>query len=377
MRSVVLAALIGVMALLMGAAIGASAQAEARVVSQGPATQFHAQRYVLHSEKVGRDFLIEVTAPLAQPMAGLKFPAIYALDIGYGVAGPSGLLLGASGAMTPAFIVAVGYTNADLGGARWRDVDLLHEKIRPPNGEAIGGGGAAFEAFLREELRPFIERVYPADPERAVLVGHSFGGLFAAHVLDRDPHAFFGYVIVGAGYDEDKTLPGRVRAQAGRGEGRRVYISTAEGEAPAMTALSDALAAALTGPGSTFQVRRDVFPGESHMSHYLRIAPAAFPFILPPPPQTHTAMAPDTRRLDDYVGVYRIDDQRAVAVTRQGDRLYGQLTGQPPLELLQEGAGAFFVQGMTAQARFLPAVGRATAVRLNLNGAEGTARRID
>lgn len=367
----------GVAAVLSGLSPGAGAQAQPKIVSQGPATQFRAQQYVLNSERVGRDFLVEVTSPAAQPMAGLKFPAIYALDIGYGVAGPSGFMLGASGAMTPAFVVAVGYPNADQGGARWRDVDLLHGKVRPPNGNAFGGGGAAFEAFLREELRPFIERLYPVDPDRAVLVGHSFGGLFAAHVLERDPDAFFAYVIAGAAFDEDKALPDRLRALASRGEGRRIYISTAEGEEPGMTAFSDALTAALAAPGSAFQVRRDTFVGENHISHYLRIAPAAFPFVLPPPPRTHTAIPPDPTRLDDYVGVYRIDEQRAVAVTRQGDRLYGQLTGQPPLELVPEGPGAFFVQGMTAQARFLPAAGRATAVRLNLNGAEGTARRVD
>ncbi len=175
--------------------IAASAFAEPaalRIVSVGPDAPAGAQRYVLHSERLGRDFVVVVSTPsgpFVEP--GRKIAAVYALDGGYGVAGPIGQLMAWSGTMSPAYVVSVGYPD---GQASRRDSDLL---FRPTvrDGVTIGGGGAAFEAFLTIELRPFLEARYPLDPTRAILFGHSYGGLFAANVLARTPHAFAGYII--------------------------------------------------------------------------------------------------------------------------------------------------------------------------------------
>lgn len=57
------------------------------------------------------------------------------------------------------------------------------------------GGAPAFLRFVREELVPFVEREHRASSER-ILVGHSFGGLFATWVALTDPAAFGGYIIV-------------------------------------------------------------------------------------------------------------------------------------------------------------------------------------
>ena len=50
-------------------------------------------------------------------------------------------------------------------------------------------------AFLNEELKPFISQRYPnADTNDSAIVGHSFGGLFALHVLFTAPESFDRYV---------------------------------------------------------------------------------------------------------------------------------------------------------------------------------------
>ncbi len=51
------------------------------------------------------------------------------------------------------------------------------------------GGASAYLRFLEHEVLPTIERRYRANPERRALAGHSFGGLFAAHVLLTRPEA--------------------------------------------------------------------------------------------------------------------------------------------------------------------------------------------
>ncbi|MCB1037178.1 MAG: hypothetical protein KDD47_25340 [Acidobacteria bacterium] len=57
-------------------------------------------------------------------------------------------------------------------------------------GAVEGGGGAGnFLRFLHEELVPYVEGKYRTAPFR-ILVGHSFGGLFAVHALVHDPDLF-------------------------------------------------------------------------------------------------------------------------------------------------------------------------------------------
>jgi uncharacterized protein len=59
-----------------------------------------------------------------------------------------------------------------------------------------GNGGAdAFLAFINGELVPYIEKNYRTRPYR-ILVGHSFGGLFAIHTLATRPSLFNAYIAI-------------------------------------------------------------------------------------------------------------------------------------------------------------------------------------
>ena len=57
------------------------------------------------------------------------------------------------------------------------------------------GGADRMLAFLADELIPEVEGMYGTSPFR-VLVGHSFGGLFAAHAMLTRPDVFQGYVAI-------------------------------------------------------------------------------------------------------------------------------------------------------------------------------------
>jgi hypothetical protein len=56
------------------------------------------------------------------------------------------------------------------------------------------GGARQMLSFLEEQVIPFIESRYRSDPSRRVLVGHSFGGLFALYVLFKSHRLFRGYL---------------------------------------------------------------------------------------------------------------------------------------------------------------------------------------
>lgn len=54
----------------------------------------------------------------------------------------------------------------------------------------IGGEGKAYVKFLRTELKPYIDKKYPTDPEDTAIVGSSAGGNIAAFAAIRYPQVF-------------------------------------------------------------------------------------------------------------------------------------------------------------------------------------------
>jgi predicted alpha/beta superfamily hydrolase len=58
-----------------------------------------------------------------------------------------------------------------------------------------GGGGPAYQAYLKDQVLPFIDARFRTDPERRILLGHSYGGLLGAQVLFSEPTLFSAYVL--------------------------------------------------------------------------------------------------------------------------------------------------------------------------------------
>jgi predicted alpha/beta superfamily hydrolase len=328
-----------------------------KIVSQNPPVQPGVSSFVLHSDRIGRDFAVTVNMPGAIVfLPGQKLPVIYALDGGLGVAGPQGSLLSATSAMEPAIVVSVGYLPGQTG---FRTTDLSHNKFSQ-GPETVGGGGATFEAFLLEDLKPFIEAKYPADPARSVLFGHSLGGLFAANVFADKPDAFYGYIIGSASAWADPTLIARVAAAAPKAQGRRVYLAVGEregagkpGGGTSMTDGYNGLLKALKGhPGVILKAQ--VYKGETHVSYYPRLVTDGFPHVLPPgmPLGAYQARLPDAT-LAKYVGDYRLPGGRTFSTTVDKDGvLYGHVMGFPPIALQQNGPDRFYAAGTDANIAF-------------------------
>lgn len=246
------------------------------VVRAGPFEQAFEQSFLVHSDAVGRDFLVSVFAPPgAVPRPSAKLPVIYALDQGYDIAGPAVRTLG--GLIEPPFVVQVGYLPADF---HYRMTDLLFDKVHI-GGVDEGGGGAAFQKFLLQELRPWIEARYPVDASRSILMGHSASAFFAANVLAAKPTAFRGYILASPSFQHDKRLVSQL-AMISAASPTLVFLSAGGAEKPAMIAGANAAAEALRRPGSGVTVREQVFDGLGHGASYLMLPLTAFPFLLPP-----------------------------------------------------------------------------------------------
>lgn len=66
-------------------------------------------------------------------------------------------------------------------------------------------------------------------------------------------------------------------------------------------------------------------------------------------PPEHTAIKLDPKIYDDYVGQYELAPGVVFNVTKENDKLMGQVTGQPKFELLPESQIGFFLKEATAQ----------------------------
>ncbi|MEO1082717.1 MAG: alpha/beta hydrolase-fold protein, partial [Acidobacteriota bacterium] len=71
----------------------------------------------------------------------------------------------------------------------WTDPSTIEDQGQRAQIIPDGGGADAFLRFLGDELVPHVEASYRTQPFR-LLVGHSFGGLFALHAMATQPDLF-------------------------------------------------------------------------------------------------------------------------------------------------------------------------------------------
>jgi len=105
----------------------------------------------------------------------------------------------------------------------------------------------------------------------------------------------------------------------------------------------------------------------------------ALPLLAPQaPPKTRTETTVDPQVLEKYVGRYQLAPAAIITMTREGSRLFTQLTGQPRFELFAESEKEFFLKVVDAQLTFeTDAAGKAVAVVLHQNGRDQRAKRIE
>lgn len=169
----------------------------------------------------GREYRITVALPLAYsatpddawPFAGAaaRWPTVYVLDGNWYFGMVTDIIRPMSwcGGTADAIVVGIGYgEDADPREAFRTAFTRRNLDLTPSRDEAEErsmaqrfdrpvptGGAEAFHSFICAELTDFIENRYRADAKQRTLVGHSYGGLFAAYSLLRTPDHFRNYII--------------------------------------------------------------------------------------------------------------------------------------------------------------------------------------
>ncbi|MDP3405548.1 MAG: alpha/beta hydrolase-fold protein [Brevundimonas sp.] len=147
----------------------------------------------------GRDYQVFVHLPPSyEREPGRRYPVLYVTDADYAfpVIRQIGRRLNGEGPRIEEFIL-VGLSYAvgdDPVASRTRDYTATRSDrtARIVNG---GGGGTAYQAYLKAEVLPFVEDRFRADPAQRILLGHSYGGLLGAQVLFSEPELFSAYVL--------------------------------------------------------------------------------------------------------------------------------------------------------------------------------------
>jgi CubicO group peptidase (beta-lactamase class C family) len=96
------------------------------------------------------------------------------------------------------------------------------------------------------------------------------------------------------------------------------------------------------------------------------------------PAKEHKEVTVDPKLFDGYVGKYQLAPSFIMTVTREGDHLFMQATGQPKIQIYPESDRDYFLKVVDAQITFVTdSNGRATELILHQGGMDQHAKRVE
>ena len=122
----------------------------------------------------------------------VQYPVIYVLDGDslFPILAANHLFLHYDEDLPEAIVVGIAYGSFDPAVNK-RGFDF---SAPSPDANRNQGGAPAFQAFLRTELIPEVEKRYHADPSRRILFGQSRGGYMVLYSAFTDPDLFWGRI---------------------------------------------------------------------------------------------------------------------------------------------------------------------------------------
>ena len=149
------------------------------------------EQFTIDSTVLGEPRSVIVGLPESYQASNTNYPVLYLLDGASHFNYIAGVVyfLAANDFIPEMIVVAVNNTdrNRDLTPPSQAPLDLR-------NAPTLGGADN-FQRYFAEELMPWVETNYRTQSYK-VLMGHSFGGLFAIHTLTTRPELFNAYIAI-------------------------------------------------------------------------------------------------------------------------------------------------------------------------------------
>jgi len=245
-----------------------------------------------------------------------------------------------------------------------------------------GGGNEGFQCMLIAYAQ--------TGQGAAIMTNSDSGGMLISEIMFAIAHEYGWQDYGPKERSQVKVEPAILRGYVGRYQLAPNFILT-------VTQEGDHLFTQATG-----QPKAEIFP-ESDRDYFLKVVDAQITFapdsqgratelILhqggqdhhakrvegeTPLPSEHKEIKLDPKLFDGYVGQYELAPNFILTITREGDALFAQATGQPKVEIFPESEREFFLKVVDAQITFeTDSSGRATSLTLHQNGADTPAKRI-
>jgi predicted alpha/beta superfamily hydrolase len=189
-----------------------------------PITIHDSELRFLKSTLLGKDYKIRVALPAGYIESKETYPVLYVLDADIWFGGIVEIVrhMAACGKMfsiqtvPDMIVVGIGYPldpakpseyYAGWSSARAKDFSPTKDPAAPYGLSALPLGGANdFLAFIRDDLKPFINSSHRANAEDSTVYGASLGGLFALYVLFHRPDTFNRYIAISPSWWWDKKV---------------------------------------------------------------------------------------------------------------------------------------------------------------------------
>jgi len=163
------------------------------------------EQCIYHSDVMGKTYKLLI-ASTSDINKSEKYPVLYLLDANstFLMAIEMMRLLSYTNEIPPLLVVGIGYEESELPQVADRRLqeftptsDPDYKNIISNKLELICDGGDAdlFLRFIKDELKPLIQRHYPVDSDDSTFAGDSLGGLFGLFTLFRQHNIFSRYVI--------------------------------------------------------------------------------------------------------------------------------------------------------------------------------------
>jgi len=161
------------------------------VAQESPSLVVIGERAELQSQILDEKRVLIISKPAGYETGEDRYPVLYLLDGNRHFHHTTGTtkFLASRDRMPEVLVVAIPNTN------RNRDLTPPYQSKEDSKRFPNQGGADNFLRFISDELMPWVERNYRTRPYR-ILVGHSYGGLFAIHTLITRPGVFNAYIAI-------------------------------------------------------------------------------------------------------------------------------------------------------------------------------------
>jgi predicted alpha/beta superfamily hydrolase len=245
-------------------------------------------------------------------------------------------------------IITVGIT---WGGKNPNYDSLRVRDLTPTNIQQVpqSGNGTKFLSFIKKELIPFIDSTYRTKKNDRTLMGSSLGGLFTLYAMFHETELFNRYVLTSPALGWDNEIISTYeKAYADQKSQLPVRLFMAvggyEGGIPSFQKFVDHLKARnYQGLDLQSRVLEGIGHSGSKAEGYGRGLQAVFA-------RSALKIAPDTLQL--YVGVYQLNPEVRIRVSRENDQLILHTPDSTRVLLYAETEKDFYVRGAYLFVRF-------------------------